>query len=361
MSQADLFSPLQVGSYQLQNRVLMAPMTRCRADAGGVPNAMMAEYYAQRASAGLIITECTQISPTGVSFPNTPGIHSPEQIAGWKQVTQAVHDKGGRIFLQIWHTGRASHPDAIPGGVQPVGPSAIAAKGTIYTSKGLQPYATPRALSVEEIHEIVGQFAQAAKNAIEAGFDGVELHGANGYLVDEFIRDGSNQRTDEYGGSVNNRARFVVEITQALIAAVGPERVGVRLSPSGTYNDMRDSNARATFGYVVKALGELKPAYLHITEGNEGDVRHGADSIPVSYFRPLFDGVLITNGGFTREKGDRYIGAGDADAIAFGTSFLANPDLPQRLLVGAAQNTPDPNTFYASGPKGYIDYPALAD
>lgn len=360
MSHVDLFSPLKLGNYELRNRVFMAPMTRCRADAGRVPNDLMAQYYSQRASAGLIITECTQISPTAVSFPNTPGIHSPEQVAGWKRATQAVHDKGGRIFLQVWHTGRASHPDAIPGGLQPVAPSAIPAKGTIYTPNGMQTYATPRALTIDEIQEIVSQFSQAAKNAVQAGFDGVELHGANGYLVDEFIRDGSNQRTDRYGGSIENRARFPVEVTQALIRAVGPERVGVRLSPSGTYNDMHDSNARATFGHVVRELDKLNPAYLHITEANQKDVGHGGDDIPVSYFRPLFKNVLVTNGGFTREKGDHYIAAGHANAIAFGTSFLANPDLPARLKTGAAQNIPDPNTFYASGPLGYIDYPALA-
>jgi N-ethylmaleimide reductase len=350
----DLFTPLQLGPITLPNRVIMAPMTRCRAGAGNVPREVNARYYAQRASAGLIISEATQVSPQGTGYPGTPGMHSPQQVAGWKRVTDAVHAAGGRIFAQLWHVGRISPPAFQPNGELPVSASAVAAKGTIQTPDGLQPFPTPRALKTEEIAGVIDQFRKAAQNALAAGFDGVELHGANGYLPDQFLRDGVN-----YGGSIENRARFHLEVTAALTEVWGPDRVGVRLSPSGAYNDMRDSNPRATFGYLITELGKLGLAYLHIMEAMEGDLRHGGDLIPVSHFRPMFKGTLITNAGFTFEKSQHYLAQGHADAVAFGVPFLANPDLPERFRRSAPLNAPDPATFYGGSEKGYTDYPFL--
>ena len=358
-----LFTPIRLGSLELRNRVFMAPMTRNRAAAGNVPTDMMATYYAQRASAGLLITEATQVTPEGVGYPNTPGIHSRQHIAGWKKVTKAVHDEGGRIFAQLWHVGRISHPLYQPNGKLPVAPSAIAPAGQIYTPEGMKPYTIPRALETEEIPGIIEKFRQGAENAREAGFDGVELHGANGYLIDQFLRDGTNQRTDRYGGSVENRARLYLEVTRNLLDVWGPARVGVRISPSGTFNDMRDSNPRATFGHLAGELAKLPLAYLHVVDATDADVRHGGpsyQSVPAAFFRPLFPGTLIFNAGITAQRAQQYLSNGWADAIAFGTAFLANPDLPQRLRQGAPLNTPDTTTFYGGTDKGYIDYPALA-
>lgn len=359
----NLFSPIRVGELELPNRIFMAPMTRCRAGEGNVPTDLMAKYYQQRSAGGLLITEATQVAPEGVGYPNTPGMYSPQQVEGWKKVTRAVHDKGGHIFAQLWHVGRISHPLYQPGGKLPVSASAIAARGEIYTPQGPKPYPTPRALETEEVPQIVEQFRQAAENAKLAGFDGVELHGANGYLPDQFLRDGTNHRKDRYGGSIENRARFHLEVTQAMVDVWGDGKVAVRLSPSGTFNDMHDSNPRATFGYAITELGKLPLAFLHIMEAMEGDVRHGGEgheTIPASYFRPMFRGNLVVNSGFTLEKATTYLAEGWADAVAFGTAFLANADLPRRLKTGAPLNAPDPSTFYSGGEKGYVDYPELA-
>lgn len=362
----DVLSPIRVGPYQLPNRVFMAPLTRCRAGAGNVPHALNAEYYAQRASAGLIISEATQISPSGAGYPATPGMYSDAQVEGWKLVTEAVHARGGRIFAQLWHVGRTSHSAYQPDGRAPVSSSAVGKTGTTTLPDGsTAPCEVPRALTIPEIRAVMADYRVAAQNAMRAGFDGVELHGANGYLPDQFLRDGVNRRTDEYGGSIANRARFHLEATAELVKMWGADRVGVRLSPSGTFNEMSDSNPRATFGHVVTELGKLGLAYLHIMEAMEADLRHGPQSvpgyqaIPVSEFRPLFKGVLLTNSGFTKAKADAYIKEGHADAVAFGVPFIANPDLPERFKAGAALNTPDPSTFYGGGAKGYVDYPSL--
>lgn len=358
-SDKNLFTKIQIGQFTLPNRIVMAPMTRNRAGKGNAPTDLNVEYYVQRASAGLLITEATQVSPQGVGYPLTPGIHSAEQIAGWKQVTDAVHEHGGRIFLQLWHVGRISHPSLQPDGALPVAPSAIAAAGMAQTYEGPKPFETPHALELEEIPGVIEQFRQGAKNALEAGFDGVEIHGANGYLPDQFLRDATNKRTDEYGGSIENRARFILEVTEAVIDVWGAGRVGIRLSPSGTFNDMADSDAQATFGYVVKALNRFDLAYLHLVEGGEGDLRHGGVAIPTSYFRPLYKGNLLVNGNYDREKGDAVIADGTADFVSFGVKFLANPDLPERLKLNAELNPPDFASFYGGNAKGYTDYPAL--
>jgi N-ethylmaleimide reductase len=355
----NLFSSIKLGSYSLPHRVVMAPMTRGRAAAGNIPAELSATYYAQRASAGLIITEATQVTSRGVGYMNTPGIYSAEQVAGWRLVTDAVHRAGGRIFLQLWHVGRISHPLFQPNGDLPVAPSAVAPTGEGYTPEGMKPYEIPRALETSEIPGIVEDFRQGAKNALAAGFDGVEIHGANGYLVDQFLRDGTNQRTDAYGGATENRVRFLLEVTQAAVDVWGSDRVGVRLSPSGTFNDMRDSDPEKTFSHAVTALDALEIAYVHLVEGNPTDARHGGRIVPSRIFRPLFQGALIVNGGYNRERGDAVIQRGEADMVSFGTLFLANPDLPRRLQTGAELNEPDQKTFYGGAEKGYTDYPVL--
>ncbi len=297
MATPDLFTPFQLGALALPNRVVMAPMTRNRAGPGNVPGALAAEYYAQRASAGLIVTEATQVSPQGVGYPGTPGIHSEQQVAGWRRVTDAVHAAGGRIFLQLWHVGRISHPSLQPGGALPVAPSALAAKGDAFTASGPQPFVTPRALETTEIPGVVAQFEAGARHALAARFDGVEIHGANGYLIDQFLRDGTNRRTDRYGGSLQNRARFLLEVTEAVAGVWGAERVGVRLSPQGDFNDMHDSNPRATFGHAALALAPLGLAYLHAVEpaGTAGRA-----SLWSADLKEAFDGPLMVNGGYTR-------------------------------------------------------------
>lgn len=354
----NLLSPYKLGNLELPNRVVMAPLTRNRAGNDNVPGLLNAKYYVQRASAGLIITEASQVSPQGLGYLGTPGIHSPEQVEGWKLVTDAVHQQDGRIFLQLWHVGRISHPDLQPYEALPVAPSAIAAQGKAMTYQGMKPFVTPRALKTAEIPDIVEQFRQGAENALAAGFDGVEIHGANGYLLDQFLRDGTNQRTDEYGGSVENRARLLLEVTEAVAEVWGADRVGVRLSPSGTFNDMYDSNPLATFGYAVEALNPLGLAYLHIIEVAEADLRHGGTEVPTNYLRAKFTaGTLMVNGGYDRDKGDAVVAKGDADLVSFGTLFLANPDLPQRFALNAPLNEADPTTFYGGGEEGYTDYP----
>ena len=354
----DLFSPIQIGNYTLKNRIFMAPLTRCRSVQDNIPNDMMATYYGQRASAGLIISEATQISTQGIGYPCTPGIHTPEQVQGWKKVTQAVHDKDGKIFSQLWHVGRISH-SSYHGGELPVAPSAIKPSGEVYTFKGMRAYETPRALTTEEIKEIVKAYARGAKNAIEAGFDGVEIHGANGYLIDQFLRDGSNVREDEYGGSIENRSRFLVEVIKAVTAEIGADKTGLRLSPSGTFNDMTDSDPQKHFTYVCEKLNGFDLAYLHIVDALEGDIRDGANIVELSMLRDTYKGVLITNGAYDKERGNTTIQNHQADAVAYGVLFLANPDLPERFKTNAGLNEADPDTFYTQDEKGYIDYPVM--
>ncbi|MBW4696017.1 MAG: alkene reductase [Lyngbya sp. HA4199-MV5] len=359
-SDLNLFSPIQLGAYTLPNRIVMAPLTRNRASEGNVPTELNAIYYAQRASAGLLISEATQVTPYGQGYPATPGIHSREQITGWKLVTDAVHARGGRIFLQLWHVGRISHPSLQPGGVLPVAPSAIAPEaGEATTYEGPKPYVTPRALETDELPGIIEAYRQGAENALTAGFDGVEIHGANGYLLDQFLRDGTNQRTDAYGGSVEKRARLLLEVTEAVVGMCGANRVGVRLSPSSTFNSMTDSDPEATFGYAVDALNRFGLAYLHLLEPSEADERHGGILVPTSYFRPIFKGLLMVNWDYDRDKANAAIADGAADLVSFGKLFIANPDLPERFQANTSLNEPDPSTFYGGDEKGYTDYPAL--
>ncbi|MBD2363469.1 alkene reductase [Anabaena minutissima FACHB-250] len=356
----NLFTPVQLGSYTLSNRIVMAPMTRLRA-IDNIPNALMATYYAQRASAGLIVTECTAVSPLSLGYMNCPGIYTEAQIAGWRLVTDAVHQQGGRIFLQLWHSGRVAH-SALLGGELPVAPSAIAGVGSLHTPTGKVSLETPRALETKEIAEIVEQFRQGAANALEAGFDGIELHGAFGYLIDQFLQDGSNQRTDEYGGSVENRSRFLLEVVEAVTGVWGGagERVGIKLSPSNTFYGMYDSNPKETFSYVVNALNSFGLAYLHMMEANAVDLSTREVMNPVTpYFRQIYKGTLITNGGYERQTGDDMLAKNDADLVSFGKLFIANPDLPKRFQTNAELNTPDPRTFYAPDATGYTDYPFL--
>lgn len=359
-----LLSPATLGDLELTNRMILAPLTRCRAGDRYVPQPMNVTYYAQRASAGLIISEATQVSRNGLGYANTPGIYSQEQIQGWKQITKAVHDKGGKIFLQLWHAGRVAHPDLLEEGDILIAPSSIAADYLADLPNGQFPHVIPRELKLEEIPLIIEQFRQGAKNAKEAGFDGVEIHAGNGYLPDQFLQDNSNHRTDEYGGSVENRARFLLEITQAAIDVWGKERVGVRLSPSSTFNDMHDSNPAATFNYVAQELDRLGIGYLHVVEPRiKGNVTVEDDGkgLGAKFFRPLFGGAIITAGGYTRDTGEEALQNNTADFVAYGRLFVANPDLPKRFALNAELNKYNRNTFYTSGEEGYIDYPSLGD
>ncbi|HWF95943.1 MAG TPA: alkene reductase [Xanthobacteraceae bacterium] len=356
----DLLSPYRLGEFALENRLVMSPMTRSRALEGNVPNPLAATYYAQRATAGLIITEATQVSPQGVGYIRTPGIHSPEQVAGWRPVTEAVHRAGGKIFAQLWHVGRVSHPDFHDGAL-PVAPSAIAAEGEVFTHRGRAKMVTPRTLEAHELPGIVAQFRKGAENAKAAGFDGVELHGANGYLLDQFLRDGANRRTDAYGGSIRNRARFPLEVTEAVVAVWGADHVGYKVSPNSAFNSMSDSDPIATFSYFADELSRLGLIYLHATEGVAGPMAPPAGTIPAApVLRERFKGTLIINGGYDAHSADAAIARGAADLIAFGVPFLANPDLPVRYARRAPLNAPDQATFYAGEAKGYTDYPALA-
>jgi N-ethylmaleimide reductase len=354
-----LFKEIQLGPVTLKNRLVLAPMTRCRAGENNVPTVLNASYYAQRATAGLIVTEATQVSPKGLGYPNTPGIHSPEQVAGWRQVTEAVHKAGGRIFLQLWHVGRVSHSLWL-NGEPPVSSSAVAPRGELYTPGGMKPFEAPRALDLTEIPGVIEDYRRGAQNALAAGFDGVEVHGANGYLPDQFLRDGVNKRTDAYGGSVENRARFLLEIVDAAVGVWGKDRVGVRLSPSGSFNDMSDSNPEQTFTHVIQELEKRGVVYVHLIEGNEADVRHGGRIVPTSIFRPLFKRVLIVCGDYGQDRAEKVLAEGTADLVAFGRPFLANPDLPRRFLEKAPLNAPDPATFYGGTEKGYTDYPKVS-
>jgi N-ethylmaleimide reductase len=349
-----LFDSTRVGSLQLANRMVMAPLTRGRAGARRTANALMAEYYSQRASAGLIVTEGVAISPRGYGWLGSPGIYTDAHVAGWKAVTESVHQKGGRIFLQLWHTGRVSHPD-FQDGETPVGPSAIAADDDTYTPSGKKKYVTPRAMKQRDISDATREFAQAAGRALQAGFDGVEIHAANGYLIDQFIRDGSNHRTDGYGGSLRNRLRFLREVTEAVTRAVPADRVGVRLSPTNPYNDMLDSDPAATFTEAAKTLNRFGLAYLHVVD----PVARNPSQAPLRIaprMRAVFDGPLILNGGYDAVTGAAALGAGEADLIAYGKPFLANPDLVERFRRSAPLNKPDSSTFYTEGSKGYTDY-----
>ena len=356
MTNIDLFTPLQLGDLTLPNRAVMAPLTRMRAGDDNVPTQMNTTYYAQRASAGLIISEATQISLQGRGYAHSPGIHSPEQIAGWQLVTDAVHAAGGQIFLQLWHAGRTSHPALQENGALPVAPSAIAAEGHAYTPDGRPSLVTPRALETKEIPRIVEQFRQGAENALAAGFDGVEIHGANGYLIDEFLEDGSNQRRDRYGGSVVNRTRFLLEVVEAVTSVWGRNRVGVKLSPSSENYSMSDSDRVGTFIYAVDALNTFDLAYFHLAEPNQWGSETGLNA---AFFRPIYQGILMVNGDYNRQKGDAVLASGAADLVSFGRIFLANPDLPKRLALNAPLNEPDPATFYGGDEKGYTDYPLL--
>ncbi len=364
-----LFTKLRAGSLELDHRVVMAPLTRTRAEQpGNVPGPMNATYYGQRASrGGLIVTEATQVSPDGQGYPATPGIHSPEQIAGWRRVTEAVHAKGGRIFLQLWHVGRISHPLYQPNGKLPVAPSAVRPRGMVLTPAREQaPFETPRELGLSEIPSVIERFRDGARNALSAGFDGVELHSANGYLPDQFLRDGVNRRTDRYGGSFENRARFLFETLEAIRGVAGSDRVGVRLSPFGKFNDMSDSDPAGLFRYVIRELGEMNLAYLHLIEARADEAEEVAPATQMpgvaptaALFRDVFPGVLIGAGGYTPDTGAAAVEAGIVDAVAFGRLFISNPDLPRRLELNAPLNSYDRSTFYTPGAKGYIDYPAL--
>jgi N-ethylmaleimide reductase len=360
-----LFDPLQLGDIALANRVVMAPLTRDRAAAGRVPHALNAQYYAQRADpasgAGLIISEGTQVAPLGQGYLDTPGIYSPEQLAGWRQVTDAVHARGGRIVAQIWHVGRISHTSLLPAGEQPVSATAKVANTKTFTPNGFDPVSPPRALTTDEVAGVVQQFRQAARNAIDAGFDGIEVHGANGYLVEQFLRDSCNDRTDRYGGSIENRARFLVEVMAAVCAEIGPGRVGLRLSPVTPANDIgQDSNPFALFSHVVDELAKLRFAFIEVVEGATGGPRDFA-SFDFAALRKRWPGAWLVNNGYTRDMALETVASGRADAISFGKPFIANPDLARRLREDRALATPNQATFYGGGAEGYTDYPALAD
>lgn len=356
-----IFTPTRIGDIEVANRIIMAPLTRSRADEakGDIPGSdINIEYYRQRSNAGLIISEGTQVSQTGKGYMATPGIYSDAQVDGWKRITQAVHDAGSKIVAQIWHVGRISHPD-LTGGVQPIAPSAIQPQGIAYTHAGKVDIPVPHALTTTEIADVVNEFRRAAANAKRAGFDGVEIHGANGYLVDQFLRDGANKRTDNYGGSVENRCRFALEVIDAAIAEVGAGRVGIRLSPVTPFNDLADSNPQAVFGYLVEQLNQRGIAFIHFIEGATGGSRD-VPGFDFAWARKTYKGTYIANNGYDREMAIEVVESGRADAIAFGRLFLANPDLVQRLIVDAPLNTPDPQTFYTPGPAGYIDYPFMS-
>lgn len=352
---APLFEPVQLGELTLPNRFVMAPLTRARA-IDHLPNELMAEYYAQRASAGLLITECAMVTPGTSAFGYDPGIYSPEQIEGWKKTTDAVHQAGGRIFIQIWHAGRAAHP-LLNNGKESVGPSAIAIEGETYTPEGKKPYTVPHELTKVEIAGIVEDFRKAAANAIAAGFDGVEVHSANGYLIDQFLRSSANQRTDEYGGSLENRARFLTEVLEAVTGEIGSHRVGLRLSPLNSFNSMRDDDPEGWTRYLANHLNKFDLAYLHLMRADFFGVQQ-ADVVGIA--REHYKGHLMVNMGYSAEEAAQVLANRLADSVAFGTAFLANPDLPARIKAGAELNAPDPETFYTAGAEGYTDYPLMS-
>lgn len=352
MSPSPLFTPVRVGQYTLSNRLVMAPMTRSRADDAGVPGELTVSYYAQRAGAGLIITEGVFPTAMGKGYVRTPGIETEAQVAGWRRVTDAVHARGGRIFMQLMHCGRISHPSLLPGGALPVAPSAIAPKGQTWTDSGLQDLVTPRALSLAEIAQVVDDYRQATRRALAAGFDGVELHAASGYLPEQFLSSGSNRREDAYGGSLANRARFVLEVLSAMAAEAGGDRVGIKISPEMGYNDIVDAAPQETYAYLVEQMRGLGLAYLHVA----------LFGTPVDYqalLRPRFGGAYLAGGGLDQARAEALLNGGQADAAVFGSAFLANPDLPERFRLGAPLNPPDKATFFTPGAQGYTDYAAM--
>jgi len=356
-----LYTPTTLGSLVLQNRMVMAPMTRGRA-IGNIPNALMADYYAQRGSAGLIITEGVSPSPNGLGYARIPGIFSTSQVEGWKATTEAVHKKGAKIFLQIMHGGRIAHPLNMPAGARVIAPSAVTASGEMYTDgEGMKPFPVPEAMTLEEIKSTVAEYVQAVKNAVTAGFDGIELHGANGYLLEQFLRPNSNLRMDSYGGSIENRARFVLEVVNAVIVAIGKERVGIRLSPFGVFNDMPlYDGMEEDYTWLAQQLNLSAPAYIHLVDHSS----MGAPMVPDSMkaiFRNTFKGVLILSGGYDEKRAESDLVAGRGDLIAIGMGFLANPDLVERWKTGAALNAPDMERLYTPGPKGYTDYPVFQE
>jgi N-ethylmaleimide reductase len=357
----DLFSAVRLGSYVLPNRIVMAPMTRSRATPDGVPSSLAATYYAQRATAGLIITEATQVSPEGVGYPGTPGIYTEAQATRWRSVTRAVHAQHGRIFLQLWHVGRVSHPSMQPEGRLPVAPSAIAPEGGLFTSHGMQRFVTPRAIDSEEIGGLVAQFARAAQLALDAGFDGIDIHAANGYLIDQFLRDGSNRRSDAYGGSVPNRARFLLEVVEAVMSVWGAARVGVRISPLQPYNSMQDSDPQTLFSHVATMLGRFGIGYLHVVEPGSGHPMATAQGLDMlRLLRVAFRGRMIVDGGRDRASAESALANSEADLVALATPFIANPDLVERLSLGLPLASPDPAVYYEGGARGYTDYPVFA-
>ena len=358
---SNLFESVQLGSLVLPNRVFMAPLTRNRADPDGVPGELAATYYAQRASAGLIVTEATQISPMGKGYINTPGIHSFEQVRAWSQIVESVHKSGGRIFLQLWHVGRISHSSLLPDNARPVAPSAIRATSQTLIATGLAEVAEPIALTASGIKATLDDYRRAAANAKEAGFEGVELHAANGYLIDQFLRTGSNRRTDEYGGAASNRIRFLLEAVERVLEVWESGQVGVRISPTGGFNDMSDNNPLETFSVAVARLNSYGLGYLHVVETAQNSKGSSAEDLAMSaHLRALWKGLYVANGGYDRVRGEEALRTGQADAVAFGRAFLANPDLPRRLQLGAALNEPDPKSFYGGGAAGYTSYPALS-
>jgi N-ethylmaleimide reductase len=356
-----LFSKTTLGPLSLQNHLVMCPLTRSRAT-GNVPNDLMMKYYAQRASAGMIITEGTTPSPNGLGYPRIPGIFSTEQVAGWKKITNAVHAGGAKMFIQFMHTGRIGHSLNLPAGAKVLGPSAVAAKGEMFTdAEGMKPYPTPHAMTEADIKTAIAEFAQAAKNAVAAGFDGIELHGANGYLLEQFIRPNSNVRTDRYGGGIENRARFVIEVADAAIAAIGKDKVGIRLSPFGVFNDMPlYPEMEADYAYLAQKLNDTGLLYIHLVDHSSMGAPKVPDSMKAT-FHSVFKGALILSGGYDAARAESDLAAGKCDLIAVGKPFLANPDLVERWKTGAALNAPDMATFYTPGPKGYTDYPTLAE
>ena len=359
-----LLEPVSIGPYELPNRVVMAPLTRRRAGIGNAPRDLNVQYYRQRAGAGMIVSEATVVEPRGYGYADTPGIYTREQAAGWRKIVDAVHAEDGRIFLQLWHVGRMSHPDLQPGGAQPVGPSALASDGEAATADGPKPHSLPRALETAEVHDIVGRFEQGARLALETGFDGVEIHGANGYLLEQFLADGANQRNDAYGGSLENRARFALEVTEAVTGVWGPDRVGYRLSPANRFGGVQMQDRWETYSHLVRQLDRFGLAYLHFVEprvnGNASVFSPDAD-LQSARFRPLISSPtrLVSAGGHTRESGEAALAAGEADLIAFGRSYIANPDLVERFRLDAPLNPYDRSTFYGGDVQGYTDYPFL--
>ncbi|MCL8384772.1 alkene reductase [Xanthobacter aminoxidans] len=361
MSATSLFEPFRLGNLTLPNRIVMAPLTRNRAAAGFVPSELAPQYYALRADAGLLITEASQISQQGQGYQDTPGIYSDAQVEGWKKVTDAVHAKGGRIFIQLWHVGRVSHTSLQPNGGAPVAPSALTAASKTFVNNGFAETSAPRALELSEIPGIVADYRRAAANAIKAGFDGVEVHGANGYLIDQFLKDGSNQRTDAYGGSIENRARFLLEVMDAVIAEIGAARTGLRLSPVSPANGISESNPQALFNHVIDELEKRHPVYIHVVEGATGGPRDVAPDFSFEELRKRYSGAWMVNNGYNLALANAVLAQGKADLVAFGKPFISNPDLVERLRRDAPLNELDQNTLYGGGAKGYVDYPTLKD